>query len=150
MRVIIQRVSRASVEVNFKKLSGIENGILVFLGIKDDDNEKDIEYLINKCINLRLFENGEKNFDLSIHDVGGEILVVSQFTLYADCRKGRRPDFTAAAKPGKAEKLYQEFVEKLGKQGLRVRQGEFGEHMKVDLCNDGPVTIILDSKSGLI
>lgn len=145
MRAVIQRVKRASVTIEGKKYSEINQGYLVLLGITHNDSEKDIKYLKDKILNLRIFSNSEGKFDYSIKDIKGEILIVSQFTLYADSRKGRRPDFTQAAKPEIAKKLYLEFIEEIKKENIPVKTGVFGAEMEVELINDGPVTIILDS-----
>ncbi len=146
MRTVIQRVKRASVRVDNKIVAEIERGLLVLLGVAEDDTEQDIEYMANKTANLRILEDEAGKMNLSLLDVGGEALVVSQFTLYGDCRKGRRPSFIQAARPEKAEKFYQAFIEALSKLGLDVKGGVFQAHMDVELVNDGPVTILLDSK----
>jgi len=139
-------VKRASVRVDNKIVAEIERGLLVLLGVAEDDTEQDIEYMANKTANLRILEDEAGKMNLSLLDVGGEALVVSQFTLYGDCRKGRRPSFIQAARPEKAEKFYQAFIEALSKLGLDVKGGVFQAHMDVELVNDGPVTILLDSK----
>lgn len=144
MKLVIQRVSSAKLEVDGKIVSEINKGMLVLLGISNTDNGSQIEWLAKKLVDLRIFadENGKMN--LSINDVQGEILLVSQFTLYASCKKGRRPDFNNAARPNIAEKLYLEFAEELKKNGIDPRFGIFGAHMNISLTNDGPVTIILE------
>ena len=144
MKLVIQRVSSAKLEVDGKIVSEINKGMLVLLGISNTDNGSQIEWLAKKLVDLRIFadENGKMN--LSIKDVQGEILLVSQFTLYASCKKGRRPDFNNAARPDIAEKLYLEFAEELKKNGIKPRLGIFRAHMNISLTNDGPVTIILE------
>jgi len=146
MKAVIQRVDRANVSINNTIYSQIEKGYLILLGITHNDSEKEIKILANKIVNLRIFSNSEGKFDLSIKDVGGEILIVSQFTLYADTKKGRRPDFTKAARPELAKKLYELFIEEIKNNGINVKTGVFGAEMKVNLVNNGPVTIILDSE----
>ena len=146
MKAIVQRVSRASVSVDGMQISSIAGGILFFLGVQHDDDEKDLEYLVKKTVGLRIFKDDKQHMNLSIQDVSGEALVVSQFTLCADTRKGRRPSFIHAAPPEMAENMYQKFCEKLGAEGIPVQTGKFGAMMDVSLINDGPVTIILDSR----
>ncbi|CAH2212630.1 D-aminoacyl-tRNA deacylase [Tepidibacter aestuarii] len=146
MRAVVQRVSNSSVTVDQNVVGKIDKGIMVLLGINDDDNSKDVEYLVDKIVNLRIFEDENEKMNLSLLDIKGELLVVSQFTLYGDCRKGRRPNFTDAAKPDKAVPLYEEFIDKAKKYGIKVETGKFGAHMKVDIMNDGPVTLLIDSK----
>ena len=146
MRALIQRVKEAKVVVDNRTTGEISKGILIFLGISHDDEAKEIAVLIDKIVNLRIYENEGKPMDLSVTDIKGSLLVVSQFTLYGNLRKGRRPDFTKAAKPDKARKLYDLFVEECKKTGLAVQTGEFAAMMDVSLTNDGPVTIIVDTK----
>ena len=146
MRVIVQRVNSASVSVNEKEISKIGKGLLVFLGIKENDSDKDLSYTAEKVANLRVFEDQQGKMNLSPIDVKGEILVISQFTLYGDVRRGRRPDFTGAAKPEIANTIYEKFIETLKAYGIKVESGEFQAMMKVKLENDGPVTIMLDSE----
>jgi len=146
MRACIQRVTSASVRVAGEIVGQIGPGILVLLGISATDTESDRDALLNKMVGLRIFEDVEEKMNLSLADVGGEILVVSQFTLYADCRKGRRPSFTEAAPPAMAERVYEEFVALLRERGFHVETGQFRTMMEVSLTNDGPVTIWLDSK----
>ena len=145
MRSVVQRVSSSSVTVDGDVIGKIDKGLMVLLGVTHDDTSKDVDYMIDKILNLRIFEDEDDKMNLSLKDIGGELLVVSQFTLYGDCRKGRRPSFTNAAKPDLADKLYEEFIANAKSQGLNVGTGQFGAHMMVDLTNDGPVTILLDS-----
>ena len=145
MRAVVQRVSSSKVTVEGNITGEINKGLLVLLGVTHEDTSKDVDYIIDKTLNLRIFEDENKKMNLSLKDIGGELLVVSQFTLYGDCRKGRRPSFSTAAKPEHAISLYEEFVEKAKSEGLKVGTGQFGAHMMVDLTNDGPVTILLDS-----
>ncbi len=146
MRAIIQRVNSANVQVNNMEIGKINKGLLVFLGVKEDDSDEDLLYLVDKVINLRIFEDEEDKMNLSLMDVKGELLVVSQFTLYGDCKKGRRPSFAKAAKPGKAKSLYEKFIVETQKRGFNTQQGEFQAHMIINIKNDGPVTILLDSE----
>lgn len=146
MRAAIQRVKEARVEVEGEIVGRIGKGILLFLGIRKDDTQDDIKYLADKVLGLRIFEDDAGKKNLSIADVGGEILVVSQFTLYGDCRKGRRPSFDEAASPNMAERLYGIFVEELKKRGIGVQTGRFRALMDIHLVNSGPVTILLDSR----
>lgn len=145
MRAVVQRVSRSEVTVDGRTTGKINKGLLVLLGVTHGDTSKDVDYIVDKTINLRIFEDENDKMNLSLKDIGGEMLAVSQFTLYGDCRKGRRPSFTDAAAPEEADKLYQEFVKKVSEQGINTETGEFGAHMMVDLVNDGPVTILLES-----
>lgn len=145
MRAVVQRVSRSEVTVDGRITGKINKGLLVLLGVTHGDTSKDVDYIVDKTINLRIFEDENDKMNLSLKDIGGEMLAVSQFTLYGDCRKGRRPSFTNAAAPEEADKLYQEFVKKVSEQGINTETGEFGAHMMVDLVNDGPVTILLES-----
>lgn len=146
MRAVIQRVSHAKVTVGQKITGEIGKGILVLLGVAVDDAEKDALYLVEKTLNLRIFEGAEDKMNLSLHDIAGEMLVVSQFTLCGDARKGRRPSFIAAAPPEKANQLYEFFVSEARKQISKVETGKFQALMDVELINDGPVTILLDSR----
>jgi D-tyrosyl-tRNA(Tyr) deacylase len=146
MRAVIQRVSNASVKVDGKLISSVGKGILVLLGVEEADNDDDIKYLEENIINLRIFEDENDKLNLSLLDVSGELLVVSQFTLFGDCRKGRRPNFMMAAKPEQAEKLYMKFVEECRKYIPNVGTGVFQAMMEVSLINDGPVTLLIDSK----
>ena len=142
----MQRVSRASVSVNDKIVGTIGPGLVVFLGVAQGDSNEDASYLANKVVNLRTFADESSRFSLSALDTRGDILIVSQFTLLGDTRKGRRPDFTTAAPPGLAKELYEFFVEQVRSTGLKVETGLFQEHMLVEIHNDGPVTISLESK----
>jgi len=146
MRAVIQRVKSAQVIVNEKIIGSIGFGLLVLLGISREDNCDDADYLVEKTINLRIFDDQDGKMNRSLLDVGGEMLIVSQFTLIADCRKGRRPSFSAAAEPAEAKKLYQYFIERVKEKGITVATGEFQALMEVGLINNGPVTILMDSK----
>ena len=146
MRAVIQRVKSASVRVEDEIVGEIGKGLLVLLGVSNDDSEKDASYLVEKTLNLRIFEDSDDKMNLSLLDIKGEILVVSQFTLYGDTRKGRRPSFIDAAPPEKANTLYEYFVSEVRRNLLRVETGKFQAKMDVALVNDGPVTILLDSK----
>ena len=144
MRLLIQRVSRASVTVDGEVIGRIGRGFLVLAGFRKGDREEAIVKLAQKCLNLRVFEDDEGRMNRSLADVGGELLVISQFTLYADCRKGRRPGFDQAMPPEEAERFYELLLNELKKSGLNVGKGVFGAKMTIDLANDGPVTILLD------
>ena len=144
MRVLIQRVSHASVTVNEQTISSIGKGLLILLGIGHGDGEEQVKFLAEKVANLRIFEDAQGKTNLSVLDVKGEAIVVSQFTLYADARKGRRPSFTDAALPDVAEPLVDRFIELLRGHGVPAQTGKFGEHMLVEIHNDGPVTIWLE------
>ena len=145
MRIVIQRVSQAKVTVQGKEVGAIGPGLCLFLGVAKGDTEEDSTYLAQKSVELRIFEDDEGKFNRTLLDVGGEILVVSQFTLYGDCTKGRRPSFSHAASPEDAERLYQQFVQKLRDRGLNIATGQFQAKMEVSLVNRGPVTFIIDS-----
>lgn len=145
MRAVIQRVTEASVKVDGKITGEIGKGILIFLGVGEGDTEKDLKYIADKTIGLRIFSDENDKMNLSVQDIGGEILVVSQFTLYGDCRKGKRPSFSSSMEPVAAKRMYEEFIEYVSEQGIRTAHGIFGADMKVELLNDGPVTILLDS-----
>ena len=145
MRAVVQRVSSSKVTVAGNITGEIKRGLLDLLGVTHEDTTKDVDYIIDKVLNLRIFEDEDEKMNLSLKDVEGELLVVSQFTLYGDCRKGRRPSFSTAARPELATKLYEEFIEKSRKEGIVTQTGQFGAHMMVDLTNDGPVTILLES-----
>ena len=146
MRAVVQKVTSSKVTVDEEVVGQIGSGLLVLLGVTHDDTSKDVDYMIDKITNLRIFEDENGKMNLSLKDVGGEILAVSQFTLYGDCRRGRRPSFSEAARPEVANPLYEEFVKKVKDQGINVGTGKFGAHMMVDLTNDGPVTILLESR----
>lgn len=145
MRAIVQRVKEASVTVDKRVIGEISHGLLIFLGVGSGDTEADMKYIADKITGLRIFSDSEDKMNLSVTDVNGEILVISQFTLYGDCRKGRRPNFTASMEPKGAEAMYERFIAYINEQGIKTACGEFGADMKVSLINDGPVTIILDS-----
>lgn len=145
MRAVIQRVSRAQVKVSGNVVAEIGPGLLVFLGVGKEDNFADAEYLLEKIVNLRIFADQAGKFNLSLLDCGGEMMVVSQFTLYADCRQGRRPSFTVAAPAEMARPLYEHFLERARQKGLQVATGIFQAHMEIELTNSGPVTILLDT-----
>lgn len=145
MRAVVQRVSAASVTVEGRKVGTIGPGLLVLLGVARGDTEKDGEYLAEKLARLRIFEDEEEKMNRSVAQIGGSILLVSQFTLYGDVRHGRRPSFTQAAPPEEANRLYEDLAQKLRDKGLTVETGQFQAHMEVSLVNDGPVTILLDS-----
>lgn len=146
MRVVVQRSGEAAVTANGKVTGRIDHGLVLLVGFTHDDEEKDVQFVADKVANLRIFEDGEGKMNLSLLEAGGAILSISQFTLYGDCRKGRRPNFMEAARPEKAEPLYQLFNEKLREKGIEVATGVFGEMMQVSLVNDGPVTLIVESK----
>ena len=145
MKAVVQRTARASVSIDGEPVGRIDRGLLVLLGIEPDDGEADIEYMVKKCSGLRIFEDENGKMNLSVQDVGGSILLVSQFTLLGDARKGNRPSFTGAAVPEKAIPIYERVISELAKR-LPVQTGVFGADMQVELVNDGPVTILLDSK----
>lgn len=145
LRAVVQRVSKASVTVDGNAVGVIGKGLLVFLGIGDGDTDTDLKYIADKIAGLRIFSDADDKMNLSVTDIDGEILVVSQFTLYGDCRKGRRPNFTASMEPVKAEEMYEQFIEYLNSKGIMTAHGKFGADMQVEISNDGPVTILLDS-----
>ena len=145
MRCVVQRVKEASVTVAGETVGKIGPGYMVLIGVSVEDTEKDVRYMADKVPNLRIFEDAEDKMNLSLKDVGGEILAVSQFTLYGDARGGRRPSFIAAARPEAANELYEQLVASWREQGIHVETGRFRTHMEVGLVNDGPVTILLDS-----
>ncbi len=145
MRALLQRVSRASVSVNGTVCGKIDRGLLIFLGVGRKDTAQDLDYTVLKCANLRIFEDNEGRMNHSLLDMGGQALVVSQFTLYGDTRKGRRPGFSDAAEPEEAKKTYNAFVQALRELNISVQTGIFGEHMHVEIHNDGPVTFMVES-----
>ena len=144
MRAVIQRVKSANVKVDSKIVGKISKGLLILLAVHEDDKEEVIQKMADKIINLRIFSDSQDKMNLSIKDVEGEILVVSQFTLYGNCNKGKRPSFIESARPEKAIPFYEKFVKYIREQGIKIETGEFGADMKVELINDGPVTIIID------
>lgn len=146
MRAVVQRVKRGRVSVNGETIGEIGLGLVILVGVGQEDDQADVDYLADKTCYLRIFEDQQGKMNLSVRDVGGEVLVISQFTLYADCRKGRRPSFSEAAPPAKARRLYEDYVEVLRQYGLHVKTGQFQENMLVEIENDGPVTVLLDSK----
>ena len=146
MRAVVQRVVKADVTVEEKVTGSIEKGLMVLLGVEDEDEEGDAVYLAEKIAGLRIFEDEDGKMNLSVKDVGGDLLAVSQFTLFGDCRKGKRPSFIKAARPDKANALYRKFVALCQEQGLHVEEGIFQAEMLVRIYNDGPVTILIDSK----
>lgn len=145
MRIVIQRAEKAKVSVDGEVVGQIGKGFMVLVGVGPEDTKQNADFLVNKMCNLRVFEDEQGKMNLSIKDVGGQVLAISQFTLYADCKKGNRPSFTGAAKPEQANELYEYFMEEIKKQGIKVEHGIFGAHMKVDFINDGPVTILLEN-----
>ncbi len=150
MKAVVQRVKKANVTVDGQVIGEIDHGLLVLLGIAEGDTEKDIETIVNKLVHLRIFEDENGKMNHSLLDVGGALLSVSQFTLYGDVRKGRRPSFSKAAKPEEAKRLYERFNEYVKEQGVQLETGEFGAMMDVSLINHGPVTFILESKDGIL
>ena len=146
MKALLQRVTTASVSLGDEEVGRVGRGLVVFLGVASGDTEKDAQYLAQKIANLRIFSDEEGKFNLSALDINGELLLVSQFTLLADTRKGRRPSFIEAAPPAQAEELFEYFVEQTRATGLKVETGRFQQYMQVEIHNDGPVTILLDSK----
>lgn len=146
MRAVVQRVNSGSVTVDEKVVGSIGKGFVVLLGVSEKDSRDDVAYMADKIVNLRIFEDEEEKMNLSLQDIKGELLVVSQFTLYGDCRKGRRPNFMSAARPEKAEELYEELVNRCREMGIKTETGTFQASMKVNIENDGPVTVIVDSE----
>lgn len=144
MKIVVQRVKNADVDVEGKNIGTIQNGLLVFLGITHSDTKEKADFLVKKIINLRIFKDENHKMNLSVKDIKGNILVVSQFTLYADTSSGNRPSFTNAASPEYAKELYEYFIKKCKEEGIEAQSGDFGAHMEVKLLNDGPVTIILE------
>lgn len=145
MRAVIQRVTKSSVAVDDKITGEIGRGLMILIGVEDGDSEKDADYIADKVTALRIFEDEQGKMNLSVEDIGGEILAVSQFTLLADARKGRRPSFVKAAAPEEANALYRKVIEKISSKGIHVEEGVFRAEMMVEIHNDGPVTILLDS-----
>lgn len=146
MRAVLQRVQQGSVSVEGDKIGSIAKGLVILLGIGQDDSEVDMDYLVDKIVNLRIFTDVEGKLNLSAIDVKAEVLIISQFTLFGDCRKGRRPSFSSAASPDKAKELYEQFIAKVQTKGLKVATGKFQAEMLVEIHNHGPVTLLLDSK----
>ncbi|MBL8151539.1 MAG: D-tyrosyl-tRNA(Tyr) deacylase [Blastocatellia bacterium] len=146
MRAVVQRVAKAMVSVDGEVVGKIGSGILLLLGVSSTDNEADADYLLEKILNLRIFRDKQGKMNLSLLDSSGQLLVVSQFTLFGDCRKGRRPSYSSAATPAQAEKLYNYFVEKAKGYGVKTETGRFQAMMDVELINDGPVTLLIDSQ----
>lgn len=146
MKIVIQRVKQAKVKVNSEIIGNIQQGLLILVGAENDDDSSDIQYFVSKVLNLRIFEDENSKMNLSVLDIKGEILAVSQFTLLGDCTKGRRPSFDKAAKGQDALSLYEQFVSELKKSDLNIQTGKFGAHMQVELINDGPVTFVLNSR----
>lgn len=145
MRAVVQRVRRSSVSVDDEIIASVEKGIMVLLGVESGDTEKDVDYMVEKIINLRIFEDDDEVMNYSLLDIKGEMLAISQFTLLGDCRKGRRPSYKNAEKPDQANTLYESFVEKSRLKDVRVKTGKFQAEMIVDIVNDGPVTLLIDS-----
>ncbi|MDD4160587.1 MAG: D-aminoacyl-tRNA deacylase [Synergistaceae bacterium] len=146
MKALLQRVDKASVSVDGNVTGKIGRGLCVFLGVVHEDTEKDLLWIAEKIVNLRIFEDGSGKMNRSVIDENGEILVVSQFTLCGDCKKGRRPSWTSAAEPSFANGMYEKFVKEIEKKGVRTATGVFQAYMKVEICNDGPVTLMIDSR----
>lgn len=147
MRALVQRVTQAAVQVDTTIIGAIQHGLLVLLGVKESDTPQDVSYLAGKVVTLRIFTDAEGKMNRDVQEVQGSVLVISQFTLYADAQKGRRPSFTRAARPPLAQELYEAFLTTVARYGVPVAHGVFGAHMAVSLVNDGPVTILLESES---
>lgn len=146
MRALVQRVSRGSVKVDDKVVGEIGHGLVILLGISHDDGTAEVNFVADKCVNLRIFEDEAGKMNRSLLEVGGEALIISQFTLYGDCRKGRRPGFNDAALPEHAIPLYEEFIERVDESGVKTATGIFGASMQVEIINEGPVTLLVESK----
>lgn len=146
MRAVVQRVNHSNVTVDDELCGSIQRGLMVLLGVEQGDTDSDLQYMVDKITNLRIFEDENEKMNLSLKDVKGELLVVSQFTLMGDCRKGRRPSFSTAARPDEANALYEQFVTQCEAMDIHVQTGQFQEHMIVNIANDGPVTLMIDSK----
>ena len=146
MRALLQRVSESRVDVDNQIVGDIGKGLCIFVGIAETDNDKDVTYLVDKILNLRIFPNTDGKFDLSALDINAELLIISQFTLYANTNKGRRPSFVRSAHPDKAKGMFNELVDRFKESNLKVESGKFQHHMHVSLINDGPVTILIDSR----
>ncbi|MBM7613895.1 D-aminoacyl-tRNA deacylase [Alkaliphilus hydrothermalis] len=148
MRAVVQRIKEGKVEVAGEVTGAIGKGLLIYLGVSDEDTLQDVKYMADKIANLRIFEDENEKMNLALLDTGAEMLVVSQFTLYGDCRKGRRPNFSGAGRPEMADELYKEFLKSCEEMGMHVETGVFQAHMEVHSINDGPVTMLIDSKKG--
>jgi len=146
MRAVVQRVLESEVEVDNEVIGSIDEGLCILLGVGDEDSKEDVDYLVDKIVNLRIFDDEDGKMNLSVKDLDKEIMIVSQFTLYGDCRSGRRPGYSQAASPDKAEKLYDYFIKKIKETELGYANGEFKAYMNLTLNNDGPVTLLIDSK----
>lgn len=146
MRAVVQRVKKASCTVDDEIVGKIDKGLLLFLGIGQEDDNKDLDYLVEKVLGLRIFSDKDGKMNLSLEDIDGEILIISQFTLYGDVRKGKRPSFSKSSPPELGEKYYNDFINEVQRRGIKAETGIFGAHMDIELVNDGPVTILLDSK----
>lgn len=146
MKAVIQRVCKASVSVDHKIIGSIDRGLMVLLGVDREDNESDLDYLVKKITGMRIFEDDQEKMNLALADVGGSLLVISQFTLLASTKKGNRPSFTQAGPPEMSNALYEQFIARCRALGFKVEHGQFGAHMEVSLVNDGPVTIVIDSR----
>lgn len=147
MRVVVQRVREARVFIEGEKVAEIDKGVVILIGVKEGDTKEEANWLVNKCLNLRIFEDDHGKFNLSLLDIQGEIIIVSQFTLYGDCTRGRRPSFTTCAGPELAKELYLYFIKKIRESGLKVETGIFGARMQVEIHNEGPVTMIIEQTS---
>lgn len=146
MKAVIQRVSKASVSVDHEIIGSIDRGLMILLGVDREDNENDLDYLVKKITGMRIFEDDQEKMNLALADVGGSLLIISQFTLLASTKKGNRPSFTQAGPPEMSKALYEQFIARCRALGFTVEHGQFGAHMEVSLVNDGPVTIVMDSR----